>query len=102
MHEWLSAGAAAAYIGPRRAGRPTSPLTVRRWWNVGLCGVVLRSERRGGLTCTTGEWIGEFFHRVEAVRRAEKEQRRAELPPPPCALKKRRAASAKRRAKMGI
>lgn len=96
MSEWLSAGQAAGHVGPRRKGRPTHPLTVRAWWSKGLRGVVLRSELRGGIRCTTAAWLAEFFR---AVSEAGPEPVDV---PGPGALRRRRAASAKRRAKLGI
>lgn len=95
--EWLSAGQAAEHVGVRRRGRPTHPLTIRSWWNRGLRGVVLRSELRGGVRCTTAAWLEEFFRAVAQVKPVA-----AVDVPAPAALARRRAASARRRAKLGI
>ena len=73
--EWLSASAAAAYVGPRRGGKPTHPVTIQTWWGSGLYGVVLQSEDRAGVRCTRPEWIDEFMRRVSPAARQDRLRR---------------------------
>ncbi len=65
---WLSLAEAAKWIGPRRAGRPTSATTLWRWSTEGLRGVVLRSRLRGGVRMTRPSWVRAFFEEYAATR----------------------------------
>lgn len=97
---WLSRSAAAAYVGPRRAGRPTSPETIGDWMTKGCRGVRLRFQLRGCQNFTRVEWIDEFF--AELTRRREDALPRVASGPSPRKLQQRYAAATERLKKKGL
>ncbi len=68
MAVWLTMATAADWIGPRRAGRPTSRNTVTAWCIHGLRGVKLRSVLRGGVRMTRLRWIRQFWRECALAR----------------------------------
>lgn len=88
---WLSRKDAAAYVGRRRAGRPTNPETIGDWMNRGLRGVRLRYELRGVQFFTRAEWIDEFFAALKRLKEGHRAQTIAAMPPPPMTGRRQRA-----------
>jgi hypothetical protein len=84
---WLTRAQAAAWVGARRAGRPTHPDTITRWWSRGLRGVVLQCEARGGTPYTRPAWLRRFFRALADARRPAPVDRE----PSPSAEARRRA-----------
>jgi hypothetical protein len=94
---WLTIDQAAAHVGPRRQGRPTSPDTIYTWMKTGLRGITLRYQYRGGQIFTTAAWLADFFEAVDAARKGPA----ANLPPSPASLERRYKAAAARNRKAG-
>lgn len=68
----LTCAELAARVGPRRQGKPTDPLTCRKWMLYGVAGLVLPSTFDGVRRKTTWadytEWRAELNRRREAAR----------------------------------
>jgi Protein of unknown function (DUF1580) len=48
--------------------RPVHPTTIRRWADVGLGGIKLKSQWQVGKRFTTAEWLAEFVAECESRR----------------------------------
>jgi hypothetical protein len=67
----------AEAIGPRRAGRPTNPETVRSWCLLGLHGVVMESTLEICVRKTSWRAFLTFRLRVEQVKADRRHRRQA-------------------------
>lgn len=64
---------AAAWVGPRREGRPTNVTTIRTWALHGLRGLRLQHQYRGNTPFTTVEWLEAFFEAIREAKDAERD-----------------------------